>query len=478
MKHLSKLFLIMTILCLTGCSENEEPQSVAFLTCEKTITSEGGSFTVAVEANCPWTIRTEKGNSVSNMAAGVGSFTITVSVKENVIYDDVAHTIAIYSEDGTSSDRLNITQKAALGLSAVAPEMLDCEGGNFEVEVNTNDEIDKVDVPEWITFINSRALTGYTYTFTAEPNKTGSPRTGGVRIVGKNKTTQFDVKQDSYAPTGVDVSNIPKVVPIIWEGFSTVAEPLFYPIQIIPEYADYSKLSVKSSFEEVFKASIADSTVKIEFEPGYGSSINKHRLDFFSGDVKIASAEFSAIQETLYDYKKINTCKGSTFSIPTNFLQTKYYDFILPENGGITYLGNFKFKANIEGDYKITMVSLLSGRTKDIDVKVSKYVAKASASYSVDITPWIWNIKLSGSIASEKINNCVSYFIDKGSNVQAPINKKESSTTTNTINNTFQDFIVAYSVNELKSILSNFVFVFEATIDGEKIAEEIPVEIE
>lgn len=477
MKTLWNFILFLAVLCLAGCS-SEDPQSVAFSMKEMTVDSKSNFIKVDIQSNCAWTIRPEKGNPVSSMDAGVGPATITVSVKENVTYDDMAHAIAIYSEDGTSADRLNITQKAAFGLEAVAPDMLDCEGGTFDVKVNTNDEIEKVDVPEWITFTGSRALTGYTYTFTAEPNKTGSPRTGSVRIVGKNKATQFDVKQDSYAPTGVDVSGIPKVVPIIWEGFSTVAEPLFYPIQIIPEYADYSKLSVKSSVEEVFKASIVDSTVKIEFEPGYGSSINKHRLDFFSGDVKIASAEFSAIQETLYDYKKITTCKGSTFSIPTNFLQTKYYDFILPENGGITYLGNFKFKANIEGDYKITMVSLLSGRTKDIDVKVSKYVAKASASYSVDVTPWIWNIKLSGSIASEKISNCVSYFIDKGSNVQVPINKKESSTTTNTINNTFQDFIVAYSVNELKSILSNFVFVFEATIDGEKIAEEIPLEIE
>ena len=468
----------MTVLYLTGCSENEEPQSVAFLTSETSVTSEGGTFTIAIEANCPWIISWNSQQVFVEQTYGEQDASVRVNIKQNTDYDNLTHRITVTSEDGTSVDHLNITQKAAFGLSSVAPEALGCEGGVFDVQISTNDEIDNVETPEWITFTSSRALTNYTYTFTAEPNKTGTPRTSYVRIVGKNKTTQFPVAQDSYAPTGVDLSSIPEVVPIIWEVSSVIAEPLFYPIRTIPEYADYSKLSVKSNLDEVFKASIVGSNLKIEFEPGYGSSINKHRLDFYSGDTKIASTEFFAVQETLYDYKEINTYKGSIFSIPTNFLQTKHYDFILPENGSIEYLGNFKFKAKQEGDYKITMVSLLSGRKKDIEVKIYKYTAKASASYSTDIIPWMWNVILSGSIQSENISNCISYFIDKSSAIQVPLNKKESSSITSSINNNYHDFIAAYSVNELKNILSNFVFVFEATIDGEKIVEEILVEIE
>lgn len=44
MKHLLKTILLVGLLCLAGCKEEEEPQSVAFSIHEKTLGDEGDGF--------------------------------------------------------------------------------------------------------------------------------------------------------------------------------------------------------------------------------------------------------------------------------------------------------------------------------------------------------------------------------------------------------------------------------------------------
>lgn len=281
MRHLSRLFLIMTILCLTGCSEDEEPQSVAFLTSEKSITSEGGSFTVAVEANCPWTI-SEQSELVSvQQVSGDGSATVRINVGQNTSYDDLSHAVTIVSKNGTSKDALTVKQERTFAVKTEQQDnAISCEGGTFTIPVNTNDNISKVETPEWITFTESRGLEQKSYTFTAGPNKTGSVRTGTIVLSGERSSATIDVSQDSYTPISANL--------ILPDTMELAEFPATSPVDFSPEYADFSKISVHITGGTV-QTSNGDITVDTDKE-GHISIV------FSAGGQDIGKKEITAVE--------------------------------------------------------------------------------------------------------------------------------------------------------------------------------------
>lgn len=237
MKTICKIFLLVVLLCLTGCS-SDDPQSVSFSIKTHETSYLGEILTVNVTANCTWTINETSQQVLIQEMSGNGDDIIRIHIAQNTEYDDLTHSITITSEDGTSSDVLTIKQETRIGTLAESIEMLSAEGGDFTIPIKTNDEITEVDTPEWITFISSRALTDYTYSFTAEPNKTGSARNGTITIRGKYQTKTITIEQDSYAPTGVGLLQDLKIV---YTSNQSVG------ICLLPEYADWSKLKVKTS---------------------------------------------------------------------------------------------------------------------------------------------------------------------------------------------------------------------------------------
>ena len=236
MKNIVSIILLLGILCLAGCRED---QLVAFTESELTSSSAGQTFSLDIQANCPWKISVSEGLLQVTPDNGEGNKTITVSTIRNLYYDNQKHVLCIQSEDGTSSDILTIIQEAKKGLEVEdVKDMISEEGGTFTLPVKTNDEITKVDTPEWISFTSSRGLSGYTYNFTAEANKTGSIRTGSITINGKNISRTVEVKQDSYAPTGILISE---------ESLASKKSKISTGFKLEPEYADASKLNISSS---------------------------------------------------------------------------------------------------------------------------------------------------------------------------------------------------------------------------------------
>lgn len=303
MKHLSKLFLIMAILCLTGCSEDEEPQSVAFLSSEKTVPSEGGSFTVAIEANCPWTI-SEQSELVSvQQVSGDGNSTVRINVGPNTSYDDLSHAVTIASKNGTSNDMLTVKQERTFAVKAEQQEgTISCEGGTFTIPVNTNDNISKVETPEWITFTESRGLEQRTYAFTAEPNKTGSVRTGTVILSGEKSSATIDLSQDSYTPVSASL--------ILPDTMELTEFPVTSPLEFSPEYADFSKISahttggtVQMSDGEITVDTDREGQISIVFSAG-GQNIGKKEItavsSFDADSVLLNLPDSIAISDTPY----------------------------------------------------------------------------------------------------------------------------------------------------------------------------------
>lgn len=340
MKHLSKLFLIMTILCLTGCSEDEEPQSVAFSIDEVKVGPGATRMSITVEANCPWTITDEKDRTFTEIRQGSGTVETPFIVFTNPDYETKQYTVTVTSKDGTSTDVLTVTQGEAFGLEAGKASPVAAEGGTIDIPVRTNDQIGNIETPEWIAFTSSRALTGYTYTFTAEPNKTGSPRTGYISLKGKNYTSsRIEVKQDSYAPTGVIIEGLPT---------KTVEKSLSFAVQLEPSYADWDKLNITS--DNASNVWLNGQTASVELKE-YGKST----INFYGDGKEIYSTQVERFPSKILPYSDdINVYWGEEFLLSYNYKSDDYVvkienpEIIKPEEDG-------KLKASNVGASAITV---------------------------------------------------------------------------------------------------------------------------
>lgn len=482
MKQLLKLFLFMGVLCMAGCS-GEDPQHVAFSVNELEVGPDATRMTIGIEANCPWTITDEKNKTFTEEREGIGSMETIFIVLTNPDFEPKQYTVTITSEDGTSSDVLIVHQKEQYGLEADRSELIAAEGGEVHIPVRTNDKIDNIETPDWITFTSSRALTGYTYTFAAEPNKTGSPRKGKISLYGEHYTSsRIDVTQDSYAPTGVDTSLIPEVIAVDITDGSTFDSLYQYPIALVPDYADFSKLRMDYDPRTQSNASIGDYTLNIKFfDKGYKSSrigeiIN---LSFYNNKELIAQKEVRPLFEYLTKIEERTVLVGKTTTINTGELPKEYYQIELPDDGAVTHAGDFVLRINKLGTHSVILKSLLTGKEKNIKINALEYIASAYATCKQDIIPSIWTVSLHGSIEGSSISQCVSAFIDKSAPVQAPHGKKEDgiNSPVNYVLNHYSFELIAYTKEELEKQLSDIKFIFEATINGEKISEEIPIEI-
>lgn len=233
MKHLLKTILLLGILCLAGCKK-EDYVKISLDRLE--IGNQGGVVNVAVSANCPWRVTLYRNTQLLDTWYGADDYSFPVTINQNSSYSDFSYTFKATGEGGTDFGAETLTQEARIGLFTDGIDLISEEGGTFEIPVRTNDDITSVDTPDWMTFTSSRSLAGYTYTFTAEPNKTGTVRNGTVSFKGKSDTWKVEVTQDSYAPESI---NLEQDLSCVWEQDFKVR------IAAEPEYADLSKLEVK-----------------------------------------------------------------------------------------------------------------------------------------------------------------------------------------------------------------------------------------
>ena len=138
MKHLLRTILLLGILCMAGCKE-EEPQSVAFKVRALNVGNKQETLELGIQANCQWYTITDSRFIETNENTGNGDAVISLTVHPNHQYEDLTHEIIICSEDGTSNDILTIKQESKKGLIAGRVDMISEEGGVFKFPVNTNE---------------------------------------------------------------------------------------------------------------------------------------------------------------------------------------------------------------------------------------------------------------------------------------------------------------------------------------------------
>ena len=464
MKTIIKTVLLLAVLCLAGCS-GDDPQSVAFP--EESIESPscGWTYSLNIEANCPWSIRSESPNIRIEPSSGEGSSTSVLHLPENKTYEDITFRITVTSEDGTSSDFLTIVQKAMTGIETGMTGMISEEGGTFTIPVKTNDEITSVDTPDWITFTSGRALTSYTYSFTAEPNKTGAVRRGTVTLKGKEVTGNIEVTQDSYTPDSAWVE-----VPVcVRRGTSGD-----YPIHVVPEYADMSKVTVTENCFYL-NAGISDNKLHLEFhsrETDYleevsfqlgvnGKEVSEYTVGIVRPDIYLTSPRYMYYPgENLY----IET-------IPEPYSKITYSN---PDV--ITKLEDGRLHAEKNGTCTITVTNLASEAVISKTFTVHD-VALDSKFYGVS-NPHddLWEMTVHGSAHGRGITRYKMYITLEGSTEQLAVKQGNGKEDTYSINYSGTISLDGMDYESALDIIRHAEFHFEGVVDGKEVSAVIPAD--
>ncbi len=467
MKTIMRTALLLSVLCLTGC-KGEDPQSVKFLPNELYAVDYGCNISLSITANCPWRI-TENSDLIElDQMQGTGDATINGRLLPNTGYDALAHQITVTSQDGTSSDLCTINQGPAIKVEISEIDMLPEEGGTFFMPVQTNDVIKDVQTPEWIEFVSSRGLTGYTYTFTAEPNKTGKQREGYVTIEGE--TGFYDiasVMQDSYAPTSIIIEDFP--------AYLTTTSFWRY-ISVEPEYADLSKLEI--SFPETGYAKIKeyDESLISVYMPEYG----EYPICIYAEKDTIFRAILEHLPTNPFSYAGPDEAfLGQDDGIAQWTYQSSLYTLESSDISVIRVIDNRKFEAVGIGTAVISAGIPETNIHSTCTIRVENFTAKVNAGQIKQLEDGSYDVTFSAMIKGP-VGFRISDFIVKDRNGTEIFKNegtiKPAGPNGYTINTpeTNADFD-REEYSSINSLLSGYKFLVTVDIDNKKFQREIYV---
>lgn len=241
------------------------------------------------------------------------------------------------------------------------------EGCEFEADVLSNDYVESMKLPEWISFVSSRSLTKYIYKFKAEPNKTGKERSGTIIIYGEDSSGKTTVTQKPYNPTGIEIDGIDNV--ILADG-----KTYTFPIKPVPEYAGTSELKVSITAGSAF---IKDGNIHICCD-----TAGTHTLEVMLGNKNIYTKEITFVSPeiSLNVRDGAEYCIGQPFEITADIPQ-EYAEISVPDET-ILKKKDGKYVFTKEGEAEITARNILSGKETKIHV-YSSYITFSDISSSM-----------------------------------------------------------------------------------------------
>lgn len=188
MRHVPVFLSLALFFVLGACKPepylNVSPASLSF-------SEDGGTQTVRVSANYPWTVNVSgKGFSVSP-ASGDGDASVTVTASPTNEPDPVTVNLVFLSEGLSSNVELRQAARNTIMVGNVAK--IPAEGGTFEVPVQYNTEFSvevDPDAKSWISFVETKALTSGKLVFDVEENTLTDPRAGKVTV--KDRSGKVD----------------------------------------------------------------------------------------------------------------------------------------------------------------------------------------------------------------------------------------------------------------------------------------------
>lgn len=477
MRRILRTVLLLAVLCLTGC-KSEGPH-IEISVNKTEVSADRETVSVTITANCPWYCEVTKNQHLYEHWQGEGTRSTTVTIKENTTFDEQTYLFTVKGPEGCESSTCIVTQKESIGMNVQNIGMISEEGGAFDIPVNTNDNNVTVDTPDWITFTSSRALTGYTYTFTAEPNKTGAVRKGTVSFKGSVTNGSVEVTQDSYAPTGIDLEKTSNVAVITFMEGTNIRYPVSIPLTVIPEYADPSKLTVQAHLALGCNASIKDGNLILQFEQGVmGGGIQQPPVYFYCGKELVATMPIRTVSGEIHFYTgKRKFAVGEEFSLKATVAEEDV-EISLSDESILEYLGNWMFRALKEGTCTVSCTNKWSGKTVSTDITVEDIIVDAYMEYCYD---WgsMWDVNIAGEVRGKGITEYSTCFVDGNRAVQTPLNKISGvSDGTDYLKNSFSFTIIAQNRSELEYKISQFTFHAEGTREGKKFSVKEQVRLQ
>jgi len=238
--------LVRVFVLIGGCTPKEEPHlsvepgSIAF-------TEDGGSQTLRVTSNNPWTATVSGAILMLSSTAGDGDATITVTAPPAFSAEDIAASITFSS--GDLSAKVDVSQAAQQTLLVGDTEAIPWEGGHFPVSVSYNTDFTvEVDAScnDWVTFVQTKALSSGDLDFKFSANESGYPRFAKVTVKSRSgkvepKTLVFIQEEKKVSEADADIYSL-GVTPGVLQFRQ---EPFVWKVH--PRY-DYSNLYMNKLF--------------------------------------------------------------------------------------------------------------------------------------------------------------------------------------------------------------------------------------
>ena len=461
MKKIYTLFLLTICFCLAGCS-SEEAQLVSLGQEEFNVTENGGEIVIGIYANCAWKIHSSSPNVIPGSSQGEGDTSLQVYVERNEDYDSKEFILTVSSKDGSSSDRIIIKQMPKIGMEVGSVGMISEEGGSFTIPLTTNDNIRSVDTPSWITYKSARALNDYTYSFEVEQNTSGNEREGTVVIRGERKNVSFKVSQDSYAPAGVDLTNLPDT--IFQKGCSS-------EIKLIPEYADWDKLKISS-----------DDNIDWELKEGILTlALHKtgpNNVQFYGSDTLICEKTIVRLSDDPFAY--LQDCTMYVGEEKHLNYQTYYRDFKVTssnEHAVGTDGSRFIYGLN-EGSSRVTVSSNAYSQSCSITATVKPYILESWIGNITQLEDYSYNTHFRASVRCSDLVSIEGFMVaDKNGQVVIRNNGSINKETNDTWHIKTTSLIVKKNsqYSNISDQLGEYTFVLLATFKGEVCNKSIPI---
>lgn len=181
MKRTLSLIACLCLVVLQACHPEPflsvSPSSLSF-------TEAGGSQTVQISANYPWTASVSNGFSVSP-SSGEGNGSVTVTAAAATMSDPVSSSLSVKSEGLLES--VSLTQDAKSTIILGDAMKVPAEGGPLEISVQYNTDFTveiESSAQSWIKFIQTKALSSGKLVFDIAVNE-GGERSGKVTVKDK-----------------------------------------------------------------------------------------------------------------------------------------------------------------------------------------------------------------------------------------------------------------------------------------------------
>ncbi|MBQ6958930.1 MAG: redoxin domain-containing protein [Bacteroidales bacterium] len=176
---LSCLVLLLMQACHPDPYLTVSPTSLSF-------NQDGGSQTVRVSANYPWTASVNGNGITVSPTSGEGDASVTITAAAASSSDETNGTVTFNSEGLAASVAVKQEAKSTITVGPVT--RIPAEGGTFTVDIQYNTEF-SVEVEsaatDWISFNGTKALSSGKMEFTFAENKTTDSRTGKVMVKDK-----------------------------------------------------------------------------------------------------------------------------------------------------------------------------------------------------------------------------------------------------------------------------------------------------